>query len=72
MFPNLEINYCLGIRKIKYSGILGYNHGGGLGTDLIYIPALNASIAVASSEATHRPKAVEISKEIVRLLSLEK
>ncbi|MCS3531366.1 serine hydrolase [Chryseobacterium sp. JUb7] len=70
--PNLEINYCLGIRKIKYSGILGYNHGGGLGTDLIYIPALNASIAVASSEATHRPKAVEISKEIVRLLNLEK
>ncbi|ROI00270.1 serine hydrolase domain-containing protein [Chryseobacterium daecheongense] len=66
--PNLEINYCLGVRKIKYAGLLGYNHGGGLGTDLIYIPQLNASIAVVSLEAGHRPIAVEISKKIVGLL----
>jgi len=25
--PNLEIKYCLGIRKVKYAGLLGYNHG---------------------------------------------
>jgi D-alanyl-D-alanine carboxypeptidase len=68
--PNLEINYCLGIRKVKYAGFEGYNHGGGLGSDVIYIPQLNASIAMVALEAEHRPLALEISKEIVRLLSL--
>ncbi|PJJ62797.1 serine hydrolase domain-containing protein [Chryseobacterium geocarposphaerae] len=67
--PNLEINYCLGIRKIKYAGLLGYNHGGGLGTDAVYIPQLNASIAVVALEAGHRPVAVEISKKIAGLLN---
>ncbi len=66
--PNLEINYCLGIRKIKAHGLLEYNHGGGLGTDVVYIPELNASIAISSLEADKRPVAVEISKELVRLL----
>lgn len=67
--PNLEVNYCLGIRKIKYAGLLGYNHGGGLGTDLIYIPKLKTSIAVAVLEASNRPITVEMSKQIVALLS---
>ena len=70
--PNLEINYCLGIRKIKYAGLQGYNHGGGLGTDVIYIPELNATIAVAALEASHRPVALEISKQIVHELALVK
>lgn len=70
--PNLDINYCLGIRKIKYAGLLGYNHGGGLGTDVIYIPELNATVAVTSLEAQHRPLALEISKEIVRQLHQSK
>ncbi|MFS4469904.1 serine hydrolase domain-containing protein [Chryseobacterium sp. T20] len=67
--PNLEINYCLGIRKVKYAGFLAYNHGGGLGTDAVYIPQLNASIAVVALEAGHRPVAVEISKKIAGLLN---
>lgn len=66
--PNLEINYCLGIRKITIAGLTGYNHGGGLGTDVVYVPELNATIAVAVLEASHRPGAQEISKEIARLL----
>jgi len=70
--PNLDINYCLGIRKIKYAGLPGYNHGGGLGTDVIYIPELNATVAIATLEAQHRPLAVEISKEIVRQLHQSK
>ena len=70
--PNLEVNYCLGIRKISYAGLPAYNHGGGLGTDVIYIPKLNATISVAALEAEHRPLALEISKEIVRLLSKTK
>jgi len=59
--PNLEINYCLGIRKIKSGGMTAYNHGGGLGTDAIYIPELNASVSSASVEAGKRSVAVELS-----------
>ncbi|PZF72630.1 serine hydrolase domain-containing protein [Taibaiella soli] len=66
--PNLQINYCLGIRKVTYANQKGYNHGGGLGTDVIYIPALNATIAVAALETSHRPVALEISKGVVREL----
>ncbi|PSK91527.1 serine hydrolase domain-containing protein [Taibaiella chishuiensis] len=63
--PDLNINYCLGIRKIKVSGFTAYNHGGGLGTDAIYIPGLNATVVVAALEARHRPLALELTKEIV-------
>lgn len=66
--PNQEINYCLGIRKIKAFDLLEYNHGGGLGTDVVYIPELNASIAISALEADKHPVAVEISKGLVRLL----
>ena len=68
--PDLEINYCLGIRKLPVAGFVSYSHGGGLGTDVVYIPELNASIAVASLEASHRPVALEISREIAKQLSL--
>lgn len=67
--PDLEVNYCLGIRKIKAYGFVEYNHGGGLGTDVVYIPELNASIAIGSVEASKRPVAVDLSKELVRILS---
>ncbi len=68
--PDLNINYCLGIRKIKVSGFTAYNHGGGLGTDAVYIPELNATVVVAALEARHRPLALELSKEIVQQLGL--
>lgn len=64
--PNLEVNYCLGIRKIQYTELPCYNHGGGLGTDVVYVPELNASIAVAALEASHRTAAMEITKEIIQ------
>ncbi|ROH96599.1 hypothetical protein EGI15_02050 [Chryseobacterium cucumeris] len=67
--PNLEINYCLGIYKIRYAGLLGYNHGGELGIDTVYILQLNTSIAVVTLEAGYGPVAVEISKKIAGLLN---
>lgn len=71
--PNLEINYCLGIRKIKSGGMTAYNHGGGLGTDAIYIPELNASISSASVEAGKRSVAVELSSLLAsKLKALKK
>ncbi len=71
--PNLEINYCLGIRKIKSGGMTAYNHGGGLGTDAIYIPEINASISSASVEAGKRNIAVELSSLLAaKLKALKK
>lgn len=70
--PNLQINYCLGIRKILVAGDTCYNHGGGLGTDVVYIPSLNATVAVAAMEAKHRETALKIRDEIVRILNAAK
>lgn len=66
--PNLAVNYCLGIKKIKVAGLTGYNHGGGLGTDVVYIPELNATIAISVLEASKRPVAVEISRILIESL----
>ncbi|ASK29232.1 hypothetical protein CEY12_03540 [Chryseobacterium sp. T16E-39] len=60
--PDLDINYCLGIRKIKAGNMTEFNHGGGLGTDVSYIPELNATISIASVDAAKRNIAVDISK----------
>lgn len=68
--PDLQTNYCLGIRKIKVDGLTAYNHGGGLGTDVIYVPELNTTISVATLEAGHRPVALKIRDEMVRQLRL--
>ena len=65
--PNLQINYCLGIRKIVVAGIACYNHGGGLGTDVVYLPEVNATVAVAALEAKHRETALQIREGIVKL-----
>jgi D-alanyl-D-alanine carboxypeptidase len=67
--PDLQINYCLGIRKVNVAGLPAYNHGGGLGTDVVYIPKLKATIAVASIEASKRPLALQIRDQIAKELS---
>ncbi|HCN11349.1 MAG TPA: hypothetical protein DIS75_03265 [Chryseobacterium sp.] len=66
--PDFITNYCLGIRKIKVHGITGYNHGGGLGTDVTYFPELNATISVAVVEADKRSAALALRDEVVKLL----
>lgn len=66
--PNLTVNYCLGIKKVKIAGLTGYNHGGGLGTDVVYIPGLNATIAISVLEASKRPVAVDISRILIESL----
>jgi D-alanyl-D-alanine carboxypeptidase len=66
--PNLEINYCLGIRKIKIQNETGYNHGGGLGTDVCYFPGLNATIAIAFIEADKRDIALQMRERLLKEL----
>ncbi|WP_326983533.1 serine hydrolase [Chryseobacterium sp. MYb264] len=66
--PNLEINYCLGIRKIKVGDMMAYNHGGGLGTDVIYLPELDSTISIASLDAEKRPVVVGAEKLLAKKL----
>jgi len=63
--PNLEANYTLGMSKIKVNGIIGYNHGGGLGTDATYFPSLNLTIVVASLEADKRTVGTDLRDLII-------
>ncbi|WP_322645576.1 hypothetical protein [Chryseobacterium sp. YIM B08800] len=70
--PDFTTNYCLGIRKIKIEDIMGYNHGGGLGTDATYFPELNATISIASVEADKRNVALQIRDLLIERLRKEK
>ncbi|HET7002679.1 MAG TPA: serine hydrolase domain-containing protein [Puia sp.] len=69
--PNLEINYCLGVRKIKIGNEQGFNHGGGLGTDVTYFPGLNATIAIALVEADKREIALQMRERLLKELSAQ-
>lgn len=66
--PDLTTNYCLGIRKIKIGNITGYNHGGGLGTDVTYFPELNTTISIASVEADKRKVVLQMRDLLVNIL----
>ena len=61
-------NYCLGVRKLSVTGIQGYYHGGFWGTDVIYYPQLNTSIAVTCLEKTKRDLSGLINKQLTILL----
>ncbi|MFC7345375.1 serine hydrolase domain-containing protein [Chryseobacterium zhengzhouense] len=69
--PDFTTNYCLGIRKIKVGNIMGYNHGGGLGTDATYFPELNTTISIASVEADKRNVALQMRDVLVKRLKKE-
>ena len=64
----MKINYCLGVRKVSMAGATGYYHGGFFGTDVIYFPSLNASVAIVVLQKEERDISAEISKEVVRQL----
>ena len=60
--------YCLGIQLISLEGYTVYYHGGFWGTDVVYIPKLNASIAAFTLQKDERIINAMISKEIIKLL----
>lgn len=61
-------NYCLGVRKLSIAETIGYYHGGFWGTDAIYFPSLNTSIAIFILERGKRELSAEICKSILALL----
>lgn len=68
VLPQEESIYCLGLRKINFHGATAYYHGGFWGTDCMYIPELNTTISVFTSEKSKRELNAQISHRILQLL----
>lgn len=54
VLPKEESNYCLGVRNIPFNDYRVYYHGGFWGTDVIYIPEINTSIAIFTLQKDKR------------------
>lgn len=62
-------NYALGIYNIpSFFGTNVYYHGGWWGTDAIYIPEVNTSIAIFILQKEKRDLSIEIGKEIIKTI----
>jgi len=69
VLPENESIYCLGLRKIKFDGYEAYYHGGFWGTDVMYLPKLNMTIAAFTLEKDQRNHNAALSKRIIKLLT---
>lgn len=65
-------NYCLGLFNIpSFFGDNVYYHGGFWGTDVIYVPTINTTIAVFTLVREKRNINIQINKEIIKLIKME-
>lgn len=69
VLPKEESNYGLGIQIVALEGLPVYYHGGFWGTDVVYVPALNTSIAAFTLQKDERVINAVISKEIIKVLN---
>ena len=68
VLPKEQSIYGLGIKIIVLEGLPVYYHGGFWGTDVVYIPELNASIAAFTLQKEERIINAMISKKIINIL----
>ena len=62
-------NYCLGLFNIpSFFGNQVYYHGGFWGTDVVYLPELNASIAIFTLVREKRNLNIAINQRLIKLL----
>lgn len=62
-------NYALGIYNVpSFFETNVYYHGGWWGTDALYIPEINTSIAVFTLQKESRNSSISIAKEIIEIL----
>ncbi|MGH1366290.1 MAG: serine hydrolase domain-containing protein [Calditrichia bacterium] len=69
VLPKSKSIYCLGLRKISFDGYEAYYHGGFWGTDAMYLPKLNMTIAAFTLEKDQRNHNADLSKRIIKLLT---
>ncbi len=66
------INYCLGLFNLpSFFGTNVYYHGGFWGTDVVYIPSLNTSIAIFTLVREKRDINIQINSAIIDLIKSE-
>jgi len=69
VLPKEESNYCLGLRNILFGDYEAYYHGGFWGTDVMYLPEMNATIAVVTLEKGQRNNInPSLSKKVISIL----
>lgn len=69
VLPREQSNYCLGVVNLLFDGTIpAYYHGGFWGTDAMYIPELNTSIVVFTSQKEKRSINAAISSKLIALL----
>ncbi len=62
-------NYCLGLFNIpSFFGDNVYYHGGFWGTDVVYVPNINTTIAIFTLVKEKRNANIHINKEIINLI----
>lgn len=62
-------NYCLGVFNIpSFFGDNVYYHGGFWGTDVIYIPEINAAISIFTLVREKRDVNIQVNRDIMNLL----
>ena len=65
VLPKEQSNYCLGLRNISFGNYEAYYHGGFWGTDVMYLPEMNTSIAVVTLEKDKRNNINPILSEMM-------
>jgi len=68
VLPQETSVYCLGIRHINFNGASGYYHGGFWGTDVMYLPKLNCTVAIFSLQREERELNATINKDILQII----
>lgn len=66
-----QSNYGLGAQVINFFGETGYYHGGFWGTDALYMPNINTTIAAYTLAKDHRELNATISEKILEVLKEE-
>lgn len=65
-------NYCLGLFNIpSFFGTNVYYHGGFWGTDVVYVPSINTSIAIFTLVREKRDVNVQMNRAIIDLIKSE-
>lgn len=65
VLPMEESRYCLGLMNISFNGKEAYYHGGFWGTNVMYIPELNLTVAAITLERGQKQVNPEISRILV-------
>ncbi len=69
VLPREQSNYCLGLRNLMFGGTTeAWYHGGFWGSDVMYLPEVNATIAVCTLQKDSRELNAALSQKMLELL----